>query len=437
MSAPPPMVSGGRPLVGHALEFVRQPEKLLWRGYREHGLAYSMRLGSSNAVVLLGEEHSRFVFAETDQRLSIKDAYPFVLRLFDPGFYFFADAAEYQRQRGVLMPRFRGAQLDSYLGAMYAETRAFEERLGDCGEFELNATFAPLVIRIAARALLGAEFAKLLGGEDFRLFRQFSSGVQYSPLPSWVPTPRSVRSQRANRELRRRLASALRHRRENPLASPDFLQLLGEARYADGDPVPDRVAVSMLLLLLWAGHHTTTGHLGWALIDLLRHPRELARVRAEQQSVGHDEVPTLRQVQAMAHLDNALHETERLRPVVPVQLRVASSDIDYAGHRIPSGAMVFTSPMVSHRLGHNDPDAYRPDRFTEKARSKTALIGFGGGIHRCVGVHFAYLEMAVVLGRLVRSYDLELVNPDPQPVAGASTKWPASPCVVRYRRITP
>ncbi len=65
------------------------------------------------------------------------------------------------------------------------------------------------------------------------------------------------------------------------------------------------------------------------------------------------------------------------------------------------------------------------------------LIGFGAGVHRCLGVHFAYLEMTVVLTQILRRYDLQLVDPDPQPVPGIKTKWPQTPCRVRYRARRP
>jgi transposase InsO family protein len=57
-----------------------------------------------------------------------------------------------------------------------------------------------------------------------------------------------------------------------------------------------------------------------------------------------------------------------------------------------------------------------------------------GKVHRCLGVHFAYLEMTVVLARLLQWFDLELQDTHPRPVAGPKTKWPASPWRVRYRR---
>ena len=101
--------------------------------------------------------------------------------------------------------------------------------------------------------------------------------------------------------------------------------------------------------------------------------------------------------------------------------------------------MILISPAVAHRLPEQypQPDEYRPDRFLSDPRGMRELIGFGGGTHRCLGVHFAYLEMKVILSMLLQRYHLELIDPDPQPVPGGHTKWPQSPFRVRYEAVTP
>jgi sterol 14-demethylase len=98
--------------------------------------------------------------------------------------------------------------------------------------------------------------------------------------------------------------------------------------------------------------------------------------------------------------------------------------------------MLILSTELTHRSqdAFGDPDSYRPARYLEDPRARSLLVGFGGGVHRCLGMHFAYLEMAVVATMLLRHFDLELIDPAPQPVPGQATKWPASPCRVRYRR---
>jgi sterol 14alpha-demethylase len=433
--AAPPLASGRLPLLGHALAFLRDPVAVLERGHREHGSIYSLRLAGRRTVVLLGPAYSRFFFAGTGRRMSIRDAMPFFTRMFDPGFYFFAETEEYLRQRQLVLPRFRGHQMEAYVRVMEAETASLIDQLGEHGEFDLVGTLGPLVMRIAAHAFLGADFSARLGEQFFAEFRRFSEGMD-PVLPGWLPLPHLVRSRRARDRLRVMLGRLIDERRKNPVDPPDFLQTLAQAHFEDGEPVPDLVLVNLILMLTWAGHETTTGHIGWALIDLLRHPRELDRVRREQREVLDGASPlTMQHVHGLQHLNRALHETERLHPVAFIMARRATEAVNLDGYTIPKDAMVLISPWLTHRMDESfpDPGAYRPGRYADDPRALKEPIGFGGGVHRCLGVHFAYLEMTVVLTRLLQRYEFELVDPDPRPVPGTKTKWPETPCRVRYR----
>ena len=104
----PPTVSGSAPLIGHAVEFLRDPLPLLERGYREHGPVFSLRLGTKPAAVLLGPDNNRFFFTQTDKLLSIREGYPFFIKMFHERFYFFAEFEEYLEQRAIVLPRFLG-----------------------------------------------------------------------------------------------------------------------------------------------------------------------------------------------------------------------------------------------------------------------------------------------------------------------------------------
>ena len=233
-----------------------------------------------------------------------------------------------------------------------------------------------------------------------------------------------------------------RARRRDPVDPPDFLQTLIATHSSDGRPIDDILIINLILLLVWAGHETTAGHISWGLIDLLQHPTYLQSVRDEQADVlGGGRALSMTDVRQLQRIDWALKETERLHPVAFILMRKAAETFAWQGFRIPQDAMVFVAPAVSHRMPavFPDPDEYRPDRFSpehDESRQPHSLIGFGGGVHRCAGVHFAYLEMKIVLSLLLQHYELMLLDPKPQPVAGAKTKWPASPCRVQYRRRT-
>ncbi len=434
----PPQVSGALPLAGHAVEFLRAPYRLLRRGFDEHGKIFSLRLAGRPAVMLLGPEHSRFFFAETDALLSIRQGYSFLGSMFGPDFFFLGDPAEYKRQRDITLPRFQGRLLDSYVAVMDRQANLLISRLGDSGEFDLVPTLGPLVVRISAHSFLGTDVAGPGEEELYRDLRVFSTGMD-PVLPPWVPAPHLIRSRRARDRLRVRIGRSLALRRRKPVDPPDFLQSLADARYPDGRPVPEHVLVNLVLLLVWGAQETTTGQLSWALIDLLQHPEHLERALDEQRTAIEPTGDlTLGAVKRLAHLDRAVRESERLHPVAFVMMRTAAETFDYAGYRIPEGSMVLVSPPISHRLEEvfDHPDRYDPDRFERDPKSARHLLGFGGGPHRCLGTQFAYLEMKVVLTRLLEAYSLELRDTDPRPVTGLHTAWPASPCRVRYRRRT-
>lgn len=435
----PPFVSGGRPVLGHALEFLSSPERLLSRGLDEHGRTFSVQLPGRSAVVLLGPEHAKFLFAETDKRLSIRKAYPFFFHMFGRDGYFLAEPQEYRRQRAMVLPRFQSRQMEHHLAVMERSVRDFIAELGDEGEFDLVEALGPLVMRIAAHCFLGADFSQRMDG-FFDVFRTFSDGLD-PLLPGWVPAPHLLRSHRARDQLRAAVGEAVRDRRANPVEPADFLQELANARFPDGEPIADSLVITLVLMLVWVGHETTAGHLSWALIDLLQHPEELDRVLSEQRDLRIDaETPLdLKKLHRMEHLDRALHESERLHPVTNGIARRAIEPIEYAGFQIPKGAIVLAHPGLSHRLPdvYPEPDRFHPDRYLDNPKAMQHLMGFGGGLHRCLGVHFTYVELKLAVTRLLQHFDLELVDADPRPAGGQKTKWPQSPCRVRYRRKVP
>ena len=380
--------------------------------------------------MLLGPEHGKFLFAETDKRLSIREAYPFFFHMFGKGTYFLAEPEEYRRQRDILLPQFSGKHVAGQVKLMERKVSRFISGLPAEGQFDLVEAFGPLITDITASAFLGEEVGTKFGS-FFREFRVFSEGMD--PLvPGWVPAPHLVRSRRARNRLRKVCKQLLVDRRRSPLAEPDFLQTLCTATYADdGLPVPDDVLANMMLLLVWVGLETTIGHLSWAMIDLLQHPVHLKRVREELKALTAIDAKSLR---GMTHLDRALHETERLHPATNGVVRRATEPISYNEHTIPKGAIVLLHPGVSHRLPDvfSEPDTFNPDRFATEPEQ--ALFGFGGGFHRCIGVQFAHLEMKVAITLLLRHLDIELIDTEPKPETGQKNNSPQSPCRVMYRR---
>ena len=168
-----------------------------------------------------------------------------------------------------------------------------------------------------------------------------------------------------------------------------------------------------LINFLVAGHETTSGALSFALYYLSRHPDVYARARAEVDQVwGADERPDFELIAKLRYVRRVFDEALRLQPTVPGYYRAAREDTVLAGvYPMRKGDWVLALTPVLHRdprWGPN-PDEFDPDRFAPerlKARPAGLYKPFGTGERSCIGRQFALHEAVLILGTLVRRYDL-------------------------------
>ena len=318
---------------------------------------------------------------------------------------------------------------------MAAQTQRLMDRLGDSGEFDLVHELGPLVMHIAADAFLGPDISERITG-FFAEFRRFSAGMD-PVLPGWLPLPHLLRSKRSRDRLRSRLQGLIDERRRDPADPPDFLQTICDARYSDGTQVPDLVRINLILM----------HDLGRARND--HRPCELGAHRSAASSPGTGAGPRgaagvlggappagIRDLSELRLLDRAVHETERLHPVAFILARTADQAFEVDGFRVREGSMILLSPAVAHRLPgpYPEPDQYRPDRFLEDPRGMRDLIGFGGGVRRYLGVHFAYLEMKVIITLLLQRYRLSWSTRtrSPSPARRRNGRRAPARCAIRF-----
>lgn len=144
-------------------------------------------------------------------------------------------------------------------------------------------------------------------------------------------------------------------------------------------------------LLLGAGFITTTHAFGNAVVTLVDHPDQLARLQ-----VNPDGWP------------NAVEETLRYNCVAQFGARVASQTVQIDGHTVLEGSTVFLSIAGANR----DPAVFeRPDEFDATRVNARDHIGFGTGVHACLGAPLARMELNVGLQALFERFpDLTLAG---------------------------
>jgi cytochrome P450 len=286
------------------------------------------------------------------------------------------DEPEHGRHRALVSKAFSQKALarweDELVGKVGNE---LVDRFADRGSADLAREFTfPYPTQIIA-GLLG------LPRKDYPQFQRWSIAL----LAILFNRERGLAASEALREY---FVPILAARREQP--REDLISGLAQAEI-NGEKLSDEEIFSFLRLLLPAGVETTYRSLGNLLFALLSNPDQLDAVRADRSLIP-----------------QAIEEAVRWEPPLLTITRVATRDTDLGGVPIPAGSSVMPVLGAANRQDDRYAD---PDRF-DIFRSSRAHIGFGHGVHVCLGMHLARLEMRVALNLLFDRLPNLRLDPD-------------------------
>jgi hypothetical protein len=212
-------------------------------------------------------------------------------------------------------------------------------------------------------------------------------GWSLAILGALEPEPGAVRLAAGNRaveEFKAYLRRLIAERRRRPGTDPgEILSALLAAEDA-GDRLTEVELLHQCIFLLNAGHETTTNLIANAVVALLEHPHEWARLRAD---------PAL--------LPSAVEEFLRYQSPNQLGNRRVVADVEVGGVRMPEGTLVTLGIGAANRDPAQFPD---PDRL-DLARAPNRHLAFITGIHACAGMWLARMEGRVAIGRLVERFD--------------------------------
>ena len=438
-----PHLAGAGLFLGHFSEYNRGMWDFLRRAHAEGGPIVRFRLAQNEMVLISGPEASEAFFRAPEDQLSNREAYKkSQTPVFGPGIIFDVPLETHMEQLQMMIGALKPQALRRYGDQIAEETERAIADWGDAGEVDFMEFMGQLALFASARTLLGRDFRDNTTEEFASLYHDLEAGV--NPLSYFfphLPLPVYRKRDAARLKLVELIGSMAKARREEGDAGDDMLQSLMEARYADGRALRDDEIVGLLLFLLFAGHHSTSVATTWTMIELLKNPGYLGRVRDEidhleprREESGYSDL--LRDAE---DLQRGIQESLRLHPPLIMMMRKVMRPFRFAGYEVPVGKFVVQSPAVGHFLPEvwKDPDLFDPDRFgpdRQEDENPFAFTAFGGGKHRCLGMNFAYIQMKVMLTTLFKHYDFELGNDRYERVRDSLIIAPELPCRVRYRR---
>lgn len=457
------------PILGPAIEFGKSPMKMVHRCYETYGPVFTVPIFHKRLTFLVGPEAQEPFFTFGDDVLSQQEVYGFMKPVFGPGVVYDASRTRRQVQFQKMAHGLRASRLKGYIGKIEKETRAFlKEQWGDTeGTVDLLQTLSELTILTASRCLHGDDVRENLFREVSTLYYDLDHGV--TPLTVfWPNAPIRAHAKRdAARKAMVQLFTQVIEARRNAAASSsstnttsashsdgtDILTIFMEMKYKDGTaPTTDEIT-GLLIALLFAGQHTSAITSTWTTLFIASHPHIMKRVVEEQRSVLGDDNTTpvdFDKVNEMELLHNCMREALRLCPPLVLLMRYAKQEFTVTVNKddkekktftVPQGDMVMVSPSVGMRIpeAFPNPNAFDPDRFAEPREEHKipyAYLGFGGGMHSCMGQNFAFVQVKTILSILFREYEIELLSPDkfPEQDFEAMVVGPKGDCRIRYKK---
>lgn len=392
-------------------EWLARPFAFLDQCAARYGDTFTLHFGRFGTHVLVADPADvRQVFHGDRNVLFAGRGNALLEPILGPNSLLVMDGDRHLEHRSMLQGAFRSDRFDGYGRVIAAATLRWTADWQDGSVVRVQRIALEISKEVILRIVLGLDDHDL---ERFsRLVHELMMLVGTNATFEEGSDPRLTRR---FRDLRSRLDAALQEwidtRRERPEGS-DFLATLLAARDDSGAPLTDEELRDQLVTMILAGHETTASSITWALLCLHEQDTGSPRAGLEAELTAHAEAPDER-LSRLPYLQAVCLETLRLRPVVPVVSRQLQAPFELGTRVLPAGVFVTPCAYLAHRRSQSfaDPQAFRPERFLEQRVSPYAYFPFGGGVHRCLGLSFALLEMQIVVGMLMRRFRFEAIEP--------------------------
>ncbi|GAC56493.1 putative cytochrome P450 [Gordonia hirsuta DSM 44140 = NBRC 16056] len=371
----------------------------------QYGEVFAMNALGVRMVMAYGAEAAGEILMNRDRAFANAPAWSYFIGPFFNRGIMLLDFDEHRHHRHIMQQAFAPNVLKGYFAEMQP---VIADRVAafDTGQVKLLEVFKELTLDIALEIFLGMELSK---AEADRLNKAFietvRAGVALVRKP--VPGGRWWKGLRSRKILEDFFYAHIDAKRATQ--TPDLFSVLCHAESDDGHRFTDEDVVNHMIFVLMAAHDTSTITMTQMAYRMAEHPKWQAKARAQSQALG----PMLEydELSELTVLDNIMKESLRMCPPVPAQPRMAIKDTQVMGYYVPEGTMVAIPQMANHRDPRyfTDPDVFDPERFLpERAEDKghrMAWMPFGGGVHKCIGLYFAGMEIKTIMHNLLRDYE--------------------------------
>ncbi|KPC81123.1 cytochrome P450 [Streptomyces sp. NRRL S-4] len=434
--APPPIprAAGSVPLLGHAIQLIRDNLDFIASLRTNYGPLVEITLQpGTRTLVVQDPDLIRTMLIDLGPSLDKGRFFEKMGQLLGDSVVT-AAGQDHVRKRRQLQPAFGRPEIARYVDIMRAETKAAVDTWIPGQQLDVREAMVKLSLDMLAKTI----FAGSLDEATFRRLRDDLSVVMNGVgarvmLPDWVerlPLPFNRRFNAARDAVRATITQAVAELQHSEQDTGDMLSLLLHATDEEtGRPLTGHQISSEILTLAVAGTETTASVLSWALHEIT-HNADIERAVLDELDVVLEGRPiAFEDLPRLPYLDRVIRETLRLHHTGWLVTRRTVTQTRLGPWSVPAGTEL---AYCQHAL-HRDPElfpeplTFNPDRWLEDTQAEAftpgAFLPFGAGKHKCIGDRFALTELVTAIATIIRRARFEIPpGQEVRPVARATVR---------------
>lgn len=403
--------TGGWPLIGQTFSYRRDAYDFYWRVYRQYGEVSRSSLLFRQVYNLLGPDANELVLLNQGGNFKSQPAWEELLQALFPGGLMLRDGAEHKMHRRLMQGAFSHESLRGYHTMMDARIATTLDQWPIERPVPFLALIKQLTLDVATQVFMGEQSGLVAADlqDDFVSMVDASVAIVRLNLPGLPYGQGLAARRRMVRYFQERVAAKRRS------AETDLFARLAQAKDETGQHFSDEEVVNHMIFMMMAAHDTTTSTLTSVIRCLAENPHWQRSLREEALAAA--QPLSFDGLSGLTLTDLVMKEALRMYPPVPTLPRLASEPFEFKGHLIPGQSLVALSPLISHYLPDiwTEPAKFDPERFApnraEDRRHRFAWVPFGGGVHKCIGMHFADNQIKLVLHHLLTRFEWQLAAP--------------------------
>ncbi|XP_012070791.1 cytochrome P450 716B1 [Jatropha curcas] len=431
-----PPGSLGIPIIGQSLSLLQNmrantAEKWIEKRIQKYGPISKLSLFGKPTVFMYGQAANKFVFTSDSSTLSNSQTQS-VKMILGEKCLLELSGKDHKRVREALMSFLKPESLKQYVGKIDEEVRMhILKNWQRKQEVQVLPLMKTLTFNIICSLLFGIERGsrrdKLVD-----LFQEMIKGMWSIPIN--LPFTRYNSSLKASTSVRNMLKDLISEKRmqleeQTANSHQDLITcLLSISNQNNGEAITEKEIVDNSMLVMTAGHDTSSVVVTFLVRLLANDPSVYAAVLEEQEEIAKSkskgEFLTWEDLTKMKYTWRVAQETMRIFPPIFGGFRKVVKDIEYDGYLIPKGWQIFwvTSMTQMDDSIFQKPQKFDPARFENPSSIPPyCYVPFGGGPRICPGYEFAKIETLVTIHYLVTQFTWKLsadnfFRRDPMPV---------------------